>query len=75
MSDRIRHAINRKIDALKAEEARLVNDLLNQEKEISRLQSQLVARMEQAAARKVEVQNHIARLRAEIEAEHEGGMK
>jgi hypothetical protein len=68
----LRHAVKRKIDALKAESERLTGDLVSTEKAISRMQcaqSELTAKLARVALRKVEIQKGIARVHKEIEEE------
>jgi hypothetical protein len=68
----LRHAVKRKIDALKAEATRLTDALVNEERATSRLQcmqSELAAKLSRAALRKVEIQKGIARVHKEIEEE------
>ena len=69
-------AIKRKVATLKAEADRLTSDLVGAEKKIARLQcaqSDLIAKLARAAAHKVDIRNHIDRLREEIHKE-EGGL-
>jgi hypothetical protein len=73
MSDNsLRHAIKRKIAALKAEAARLTGELVREDKAIAAAQlaqSELAARLARLSTRRIEIQDSLGRLHDEIRKE------
>jgi predicted nucleic acid-binding Zn-ribbon protein len=59
-------ALNMKIDSLRVEADRLNSSLATQERHIQVLQSEYARKAATAAARRVEISNHIRRLEEEI---------
>jgi hypothetical protein len=70
----LRRAIERKIDALKAEAERLTGDLVSTERSIAHMQgaqSELQAKLARAAARAIELRRDIAHVHEQIGQEME----